>query len=105
MFMNDENKRHGKAIKIARETINNQKKKYNSVKYLQRQQFSFTKTSKTPESLSVKLISRLPGTVFTVFEGELLEASKSPNFFLSTAKFITKYSSDIFFLSVVRKYI
>ena len=43
--MNDENKLHGQAIKIARETTNNQKKKYNSVKHLQRQQFSFTKTS------------------------------------------------------------
>ena len=29
MFMNDENKRHGQAIEIARETTNNQKK-YNS---------------------------------------------------------------------------
>ena len=28
MFMNDENKRHGQAIKIARETTNNQKKKF-----------------------------------------------------------------------------
>ena len=45
LFMNDENKRHRQAIKIARETTNNQKKKYNSVKHLQRQQFSFTKTS------------------------------------------------------------
>ena len=36
MFMNDENKRHGQDIKIARETINNQKKKYNSVKHLGR---------------------------------------------------------------------
>ena len=45
MFMNDENKRQGLAIKIARETTNNQYKKYNSVKHLQRQQFSFTKTS------------------------------------------------------------
>ena len=34
--MNDENKRHRQAIKIARETTNNQKKKYNSVKHLQR---------------------------------------------------------------------
>ena len=33
MFMNDENKHHGQAIKIARETTNNQKKKYNSVKH------------------------------------------------------------------------
>ena len=39
------NKRHGQAIKIATETTNNQKKKHNSVKNLQRQQFSFTKTS------------------------------------------------------------
>ena len=45
MIMNDENKRHGQAIKIGRETTDNQKKKYNSVKHLQRQQFSFTKTS------------------------------------------------------------
>ena len=40
-----ESKRHRQAIKIARETTNNQKKKYNSVKHLQRQQFSFTKTT------------------------------------------------------------
>ena len=45
MFMNDENKQQGQAIKIARETTNNQKKKHNLVKHLQRQQFSFTKTS------------------------------------------------------------
>ena len=45
MFMNDENKRQGQAIKIARETTNNQYKKYNSVKHVQIQQFSFTKTS------------------------------------------------------------
>ena len=47
MFMNDENKRHGQAIKIARETTNNQKKKYNLVKHLHRQQFSFMKTTLT----------------------------------------------------------
>ena len=54
MFMNDENKRHGQAIKIARETTSNQKKKYNSVKNLQRQQFSFTKTS-----IKVSLFSKV----------------------------------------------
>ena len=57
MFMNDENKRHGQAIKTARETTNNQEKKYNSVKHLQtRQQFPFTKTSikVSLEILSVK---------------------------------------------------
>ena len=31
MLMNDENKRHVQAIKIARETTDNQQKKYNSV--------------------------------------------------------------------------
>ena len=54
MVMNDENKRHGQAIKIARETTNNQKKGYNSVKHLQRQQFSFTKTS---IKVSLKILS------------------------------------------------
>ena len=54
MFMNDENKRHGQAIKIARETTNNQKKKYNSKKHLQRQQFSFTKIS---IKVSLKILS------------------------------------------------
>ena len=54
MFMNDENKRHGQAIKIARETTINQKKRYNSVKHLQRQQFSFTKTS---IKVSLKILS------------------------------------------------
>ena len=38
-------KTNGTAIQIARETTNNHQKKYNSVKHLQRQQFSFTKTS------------------------------------------------------------
>ena len=38
-------KTNSTAIKIARETTNNYKKKYNSVKHLQRQQFSFTKIS------------------------------------------------------------
>ena len=41
MFMNDWKQLNGTAIKIARETTNNQQKKYNSVKHLQRQQFSF----------------------------------------------------------------
>ena len=38
-------KTNSTAIKIARETTNNYKKKYDSVKHLQRQQFSFTKIS------------------------------------------------------------
>ena len=52
---------NGTAIKIAWKTTNNQQKKYNSGKHLQRQQFPFTKTtikasvSKNPESLSLKL--------------------------------------------------
>ena len=98
MFMNDENKHLGQAIKIARETTNNQQKKYNSVKHLQRQQFSFTKTS---IKVSLKLLSRLSLSLFCFtfsrpprvffFKDELLEAK-----FSSTAKFITKYSSERF---------
>ena len=42
IFMNDWN---STAIKIGRETTIDQEKKYNSVKHLQRQQFSLTKTS------------------------------------------------------------
>ena len=38
-------KTNGTAIKIARETTKNQERKYNSVKHLQRQQFTFTRTS------------------------------------------------------------
>ena len=45
MLMNNEDKRYGQVIKIIRETTNNQQKKYISVKHLQRQQFSLTKTS------------------------------------------------------------
>ena len=52
--MDDETKRHGQAIKIAREITNNQKNKYNSVKHLQRQQFSFMKTS---FKVSLKILS------------------------------------------------
>ena len=52
-------KTKGTAIKITRETTNNQQKKYYSVKNIQRQQFSFTKTSikasKNPESPTLKL--------------------------------------------------
>ena len=40
-------------------------------------------------------LSRLPGAVFTIFQGEILEARKSLKV-LSTAKFITKYSSERF---------
>ena len=54
-------KTNGTAIKITRETTKNQQKKYNSVKHIQRQQFSFAKTSvnqgvsKNPECSSFKL--------------------------------------------------
>ena len=46
------------AIKIANETTNNQGKKYNWVKHLQREQFSFTKTSIESE-VSLKTMSYL----------------------------------------------
>ena len=37
-------KTNGTAIKSTKETTNNQQKKYNSVKHIERQEFSFTKT-------------------------------------------------------------
>ena len=84
MFMNDENKRHGQAIKIARETTKNQKKKYNSVKHLQRQQFSFTKTSIKVSLEILRVFKRkayrlagFPARCLCKFEGELLEARKA----------------------------
>ena len=45
----------GTAIKIAQETTNNQLKKNNSVKHLQRQQISLTKTS-TESKVSLKIL-------------------------------------------------
>ena len=47
-------KTNGTAIKSTKETTNNQQKKYNSVKRIERQQFSFTKTS---IEVSVKILS------------------------------------------------
>ena len=100
MFTNDENKRHGKAIKIERETTNNQKKKYNLVKHLQRQQFLFTKTSikvslKILEPLSVKLTPASRRGVYC-FRRWTPRGKKIAQSFLSTAKFMTKYSSERF---------
>ena len=51
-------KTNGTAIKIAKMTTNKQDKKYNSVKHLQRQQFSFTKTS-TKSEVFLKLPSHV----------------------------------------------
>ena len=47
-------KTNGTAIKITRETTNNQKKKYNSVKHIQRQQLS---TMNTSIKVSLKMLS------------------------------------------------
>ena len=47
-------KTNGTAIKSTKDTTNNQQKKYNSVKHMQRQQFSFTETS---IKVSVKILS------------------------------------------------
>ena len=48
--------KNGTAIQITRETTNNQLNKYNSVKHIQKQQFSFSKTSiKVSLSLSLSL--------------------------------------------------
>ena len=51
-------KTNGTAIKIAKETTNNQLKKYNSLKHLQRQQFLFRKTS-IEIKLSLKILSHV----------------------------------------------
>ena len=49
-------KKNGTAIQITRETTKNQLNKYNSVKHIQKQQFSFSKTSiKVSLSLSLSL--------------------------------------------------
>ena len=50
----DRLKTNGTAIKTTRETTNNQQKKYYSVKHIQRQQFSITKTS---IKVSLKILS------------------------------------------------
>ena len=47
-------KANSTAIEITRETTNNEQKTYNSVKHIQRQQFSFTKTS---IEVSLKILS------------------------------------------------
>ena len=58
-------KTNGTAIKITRDTTKNQQKKYNSVKHIQRQQFSFTKTSvKVSVKILVYVLSRLRGVCF-----------------------------------------
>ena len=76
--------------------------RWNIYRSLQRQQFSFTKTSinkvpKNPESLSLKLkvynSSRLPGVCF--FQ-RWIRGKKIAQSFLSTAKFMTKYSLERF---------
>ena len=53
----------GAAIKIARGTTNNQKNKYNSVKRVQRQYFSFTKTS-IESKVSLKIMSQVSISLF-----------------------------------------
>ena len=88
-------------------------KKYNSVEHLQRQQFSFTKTneylsvSKNPQVFTSKLKDqvyvlsrRFPGPV-CCFQ-RWTQDKKIAQSFLSTAKIITKYSSEsLFFLFTV----
>ena len=54
MFMNDEKKKATDERLKLQESTNNQQKKDNSVKHLQRQQFSFTKTS---IKVSLKILS------------------------------------------------
>ena len=89
-------------------------KKNNSIEHLQRQQFSFTKTneylsvSKNPQVFTSKLkvyvlSRRFPGPV-CCFQ-RWTQDKKIAQSFLSTAKIITKYSSELFFvLYAERKY-
>ena len=74
MFTNDENKRHVQAIKIARETTNSQWKKHNSVKHLQRQQFSFKKTGikVSLKILSLYVMFRKISVRKTIFKSKIL---------------------------------
>ena len=60
----DRLKTNGTAIKTTRETTNNQQKKYYSVKHIQRQQFSITKTS---IKVSLKILS-LQGSLSLCFK-------------------------------------
>ena len=97
-------KTNGTAIKITRKTTNNQKKKYNSVKHIQRQQFSSTKTSikeslKLPESSSLNkayynfVLSRLLGVFFFSRMNSRYGNRSKLSF---TARIRTKYSLERF---------
>ena len=59
MVMNDENKQHGQAIKIARETTNNKKRDIIPWNIYRDKNFhyedNYESVSKNPESFSVKL--------------------------------------------------
>ena len=63
----------GAAIKIARGTTNNQKNKYYSVKHVQRQSFSFTKTS-IKSKVSLKIVSQASLSLFMFKAGFLVSA-------------------------------
>ena len=105
MFVNEWKQTARTAITIARDSTNNQSNKYNSVKHLQRQQLSFTKTSIKVflKILSLKayvyVLSRPSGVCVLQRWTRGKKIAKS---FLCTAKFITKYSSERF---LSRKYI
>ena len=71
-------KTNSTAIKITRETTNNQQKKYNSVKHIQRQQFSFTKTS---IKMSLKILhSKSERSVLALKTGPFRWVKYSPIF-------------------------
>ena len=90
----------GAAIKITRETTNDQQKKYNSVKHIQRQ-FSFRKTS---IKVSLKILSRQalslrlcykPASQCVLFsKTNSRQENRSKLSF--TARTITKYSLEQF---------
>ena len=104
MFMNDW-KQTAQRLKLQERLLTINKRniiRWNIYRSLQRQQFSFTKTSilKCKNSWVLKLkaynkfmfqLSRLPGVCFFQIWTRGKKIAKS---FLSTAKFITKYSSE-----------
>ena len=91
----------GTAIKITGETTKNQQKKYNSVKHIQRQQFSFRKTS---IKVSLKILSLqaeslrlcfMPASRCLLFS-KTSSRQENRSKLSFTARVITKYSLERF---------
>ena len=85
-------KTNGTAIKTTRETTNKQQKKYNSVKHIQRQQFSFTKTSiKVSLKILVYCLCFKPASRCLLFS-KVNSRHENRSKLSFTARIITRYS-------------